>query len=139
MTLIVQYPISKPQYLISQYTVRFFLQCLLFLEHHSKNLLQLSLFSLLTMCPTQFHFYCLITLISHFFTNFFILQISIDTMKDNGFIQSKAKSRQYFVRTNIDADYADNQALLTNTPAQAEELLHCLEQATRGIGLYELR
>ena len=33
-----------------------------------------------------------------------------------------------------DTDYADDQALLTNTPAQA--LPHSLEQAARGIDLY---
>ena len=35
-----------------------------------------------------------------------------------------------------DADNADNLALLTNTPAQAESLLHSLEQAVIDIGLY---
>ena len=34
-----------------------------------------------------------------------------------------------------DADYADDLALLTNTPAQAESLLHNLKQAAGGIGL----
>ena len=36
---------------------------------------------------------------------------------------------------NYDTDYADNQALLVNTPVQAKFLLHSLEQASRGIGL----
>ena len=37
----------------------------------------------------------------------------------------------------IDADYEDNEALLENTPAQAECLLPHLEQAaSTGIGLY---
>ena len=36
----------------------------------------------------------------------------------------------------IDADYADDLALLTSTPNQAESLLHTLEQAARGIGLH---
>ena len=31
---------------------------------------------------------------------------------------------------------ADDLALLTNTPTQAKSLLHSLEQAARGIGLY---
>ena len=35
-----------------------------------------------------------------------------------------------------DADYADDTALLANTHAQAETLLHCLEQAAAGIGSY---
>ena len=35
-----------------------------------------------------------------------------------------------------DADYADDIALLTNTPNQAETLLHSSERAAAGIGLY---
>ena len=35
-----------------------------------------------------------------------------------------------------DSDYADNLALLANTPAQAKYLLHNLKQAAKGIGLY---
>ena len=34
-----------------------------------------------------------------------------------------------------DVDYADDQALLANTPKQAESLLHSLEKATRGMGI----
>ena len=36
----------------------------------------------------------------------------------------------------MDADYADDTALLVNTPTQAESLLDSLEQATGGIGLH---
>ena len=36
----------------------------------------------------------------------------------------------------MDADYADNIALLANTPTQAKFLLHSLEQAAGGIGLH---
>ena len=36
----------------------------------------------------------------------------------------------------IDADYADNQVLLINTPAQVEFTLHTLEQAASSISLY---
>ena len=35
-----------------------------------------------------------------------------------------------------DADYADDIAILANTPNQAETLLHSLEQAAAGISLY---
>ena len=35
-----------------------------------------------------------------------------------------------------DADFADDLALLANTPPQAENLLHSLEHAARDIGLY---
>ena len=36
----------------------------------------------------------------------------------------------------IEADYADELALFTNTSAQVEFLLHCPEQAAGGISLY---
>ena len=36
----------------------------------------------------------------------------------------------------MDTDYTNDLALLTNTPVQAESLLHSLEQAAGGIGLY---
>ena len=39
-------------------------------------------------------------------------------------------------KTITDADYADDIALLANTPNQAETLLHSLERATAGIGLH---
>ena len=48
----------------------------------------------------------------------------------------KARSRRYPTEAITDAGYADNFALLVNTPAQAESLRHSLEQAELGIGLY---
>ena len=36
----------------------------------------------------------------------------------------------------MDADYADDIALLANTPTQAETLLHSLEQVAAGISLH---
>ena len=36
----------------------------------------------------------------------------------------------------MDADYADDIALLAYTPNQVKSQLHCLEQAARGIGLH---
>ena len=47
---------------------------------------------------------------------------------------TKKRSRRYPAKTITDADYADNIAILANTPNQAETLLHSLEQATVGIG-----
>ena len=38
--------------------------------------------------------------------------------------------------TVLDADYADDLALLANTPNQAETLQHSLERAAAGIGLH---
>ena len=57
-------------------------------------------------------------------------------MKENGFKLTKERSRRYPVQTTTDADYADDIALPANTPAQAESLLHSLERAAGGIGLY---
>ena len=49
---------------------------------------------------------------------------------------TKERSRRYPAQTITDADYADDTALLANTPAQAETLLHSLERAAAGIGLH---
>ena len=57
-------------------------------------------------------------------------------MKDNGFKLTKERSRTYPTQTITDADYADDIALLANTSAQAETLLHGLEQVDAGIGLH---
>ena len=39
-------------------------------------------------------------------------------------------------KTITDADYADDIAILANTPNQVETLLHSLERAAAGIGLH---
>ena len=57
-------------------------------------------------------------------------------MKENGFTLVKERSRRYFAQTITDADYTDDIALLTNTPARAESLLHSLERVAGGIGLH---
>ena len=54
----------------------------------------------------------------------YVLRISIDKMKDNGFKLTKERSRRYPAQTITDADYADDIALLANTPAQTETLLY---------------
>ena len=46
------------------------------------------------------------------------------------------RSRRYPAKTITDANYADDIAILANTPNQAETLLHSLEWAAAGIGLY---
>ena len=56
-------------------------------------------------------------------------------MKDNGFKLARERSRRYPAQTITDADYADDIALLANTPAQAEIQLHGLERAASGITL----
>ena len=62
--------------------------------------------------------------------------ISIDKIKENGFELTKKRSRRYPATTITDADYADDIAILANTPDQAETLLHSLERAAASIGLY---
>ena len=62
--------------------------------------------------------------------------MSIDKIKENVFKLTKERSRRYPAKSITDADYADDITLLANTPAQAETLLHSLERATAGTGLY---
>ena len=53
-----------------------------------------------------------------------------------GFDLTKKRSRRYPAKTITDADYADDIAILANTPNQAETLLHSLERAAAGLGLH---
>ena len=64
-----------------------------------------------------------------------VFRTSIDIMKDNGFKLAKERSIRHPAQTITDANYADDIAPLTNTPAQAETLLQSLERATNVIGL----
>ena len=57
-------------------------------------------------------------------------------IKENGFTLKMVWSRRYNAETTRDVDYADDIALLVNTPDQAESLLHSLEQTAGDIGLY---
>ena len=57
-------------------------------------------------------------------------------MKENGFKPTKERSRRYSAQTITDTDYTNDIALLANTHAQAETLLHSLERAAAGIGLH---
>ena len=66
----------------------------------------------------------------------YVLRISIDKIKENGFELTKKRSRRYPAKTITDDDYADDIAILANTPNQAETLLHSLERAAAGIGLH---
>ena len=66
----------------------------------------------------------------------YMLRTSIDKIKENSFKLTKERSRSYSAKTITDTDYADDIAPLANAPAQAETLLHSLERAAAGIGLY---
>ena len=65
----------------------------------------------------------------------YVLRTSIDKIRENGFELTK-KSRRYPAKTITDTDYAYDIAILANTPDQAETLMHSLERAAAGIGLY---
>ena len=66
----------------------------------------------------------------------YVLRMSIDKMKENGFKLTKKRSRSYPAQTITDVDYTDDITLLANTPAHAETLLHSLERAAAGICLH---
>ena len=66
----------------------------------------------------------------------YVLRMCIDKMKHNSLKPTKERSRRYLAQTITDADYPDDIALLANTPAQAETLLHNLLWAAAGIGLH---
>ena len=65
-----------------------------------------------------------------------MLRTSINKTKENNFELTKKRSRRYPAKTITDADYADDIALLVNSLAQDEILLHSLERAAAGIGLH---
>ena len=48
-------------------------------------------------------------------------------IRENGFELTKKRSRRYPAKTITNADYADDIAILANTPNQVETLLHSLE------------
>ena len=66
----------------------------------------------------------------------YVLRTSIVKMKDNGFKRTNERSRRHSPQTFTDTDNADDIALLSNTPTQAETLLLSLERAAAGIGFY---
>ena len=65
----------------------------------------------------------------------YVLRTSIDKIKENGLELTK-KSRRFPAKTITDADYANDTAILANTPNQAKTLLHSLEQTVAGIGFH---
>ena len=66
----------------------------------------------------------------------YVLRTSIDKIRENGFELTKIISIRYPAKTITDVDYADDIALLANTPNQAETLLYSLERAAAGIDLH---
>ena len=66
----------------------------------------------------------------------YVLRTSIDKIRENGFELTKKRSRRHPAKTITNADYADDIAMLANTPNQAETLLHSLERATAEVGFH---
>ena len=64
----------------------------------------------------------------------YVLLMSVDLIKENGFTLKKAWSR-WCLQKLSDADYANDIVLLANTHTQVESLLHSLKKAAGGIGL----
>ena len=65
----------------------------------------------------------------------YVLQTSIDIIKENGFTlkkKKKARSRRYSAETVMDAADADDTAFLANTPTQTKSLLNSLDQTAAG-------
>ena len=54
----------------------------------------------------------------------YVFRTSIDKIRENGFKLMKKRSRRYPAKTITDADYANDIAILANTPNQAETPLH---------------
>ena len=67
----------------------------------------------------------------------YVLWTPIDKIRENGFELTKKRRRRYPAKTNTDADYADDIAMMANTANQAKTLLHGLERATAGICLHD--
>ena len=63
----------------------------------------------------------------------YVLRTSIDKIKENGFKLTKERNRRYPAQTITDADDADDIAFLANAPAQAETLLHSLNEQVRAL------
>ena len=71
----------------------------------------------------------------------YVLRMSVDLIKENGFTLKNTRHKQYFVETMTNTDYTDDLMFLVNIPAQVESLLHSLEQAATaagGIGHYRI-
>ena len=63
----------------------------------------------------------------------YILRTPTDLIKENDFIQRKKARGKYPTGTMTDAVYANDLALLSNIPEQAESLRSGLENAAGGI------
>ena len=67
----------------------------------------------------------------------YVLRTSIDWKQEYSLTMEKARSRRYPEQTITDVNYANDIAILANTPTHAESLLHSLEKVAGGIGLHK--
>ena len=66
----------------------------------------------------------------------YVLRTSVDKISNFGLTLTKARGCRYPATTITDADYADDLALISDTIAEAEALLHILGRAVGDVGLY---
>ena len=66
----------------------------------------------------------------------YVLRTSVNKINHIGLTLTKARSRRHRAVTITDANYADHLALMADTIADAQTLLHNLETASGDIGLY---
>ena len=68
----------------------------------------------------------------------YVLRMSTDLMKENGFKPTKERSRRYPTQTIMDIDYANDIVFLAKTPAKAKSLHIAWNewQVAGGIGLH---
>ena len=68
----------------------------------------------------------------------YVFRTSIDKIKENGFELTKKSSRKYPAKIFSDADFADDIAILANTPKQAEKLLLVLNKPRQALASMSL-
>ena len=66
----------------------------------------------------------------------YVMRVSVDTIKEKGFLYQPRKSSRYPALHITDADFADDIALLADNLPNAQALLSALESAANCTGLY---
>ena len=110
-------------------------QCLTCLSPLGQFVKRISYFIL-----SDFHAVDNLSIVTNAFPTRMLTSLLVDGLKlktKNKKNKKTARGRRYPIETITDTDHADDLALFRNTPAQAEYLLHCLEEATRGIDVDE--
>ena len=68
----------------------------------------------------------------------YVFRTLIDLIKENGITLKLQKADDNLAETITDTNYANDIALLANSPTQVKSQLHSLEQAAGDISLHEL-